>query len=115
MFSTASRQLLIAVLIAAAGGCRTVKNQIKALTGGDTTGTATASGNNTVNGPHPKSWGVIEGSPPVLDQTFRVRHDPSELNPGRRLHMPTLDWQQHGDRSGGAFSDGSGTRHQRGS
>jgi len=114
LFSFGSRQLLIVVLIGATGGCRTVKNQLKALTGSDTTGTS-ASANNTVNGPHPKSWGVIKGGPPVLDQTFRVHHDPSELNPARRLRMPTLDWQQHGDRSGGAFSDGSGTRHQRGS
>jgi hypothetical protein len=115
LFSFGFRQLLIVVLIGATGGCRTVKNQIKALTGGDTTGAATASANNGANGPHFQSGGYIKGPTPVLDQTFRVRHDPSELNRARGLHTPTFNWQQHGYRGGGAFSEGSGTRHQLGS
>jgi hypothetical protein len=114
LFSTGSRQLLIAVLMAAAGGCRTVKNQIKALTGRDTTAT-TASADNPGNGPHFQSGGYIKGPTPVLDQTFRVRHDPSEVSRTRGLRVPTFDWQRHGDRTGGAFSGGSGTRHGPGS
>ena len=113
--SSRFRYGLIAILISASGGCRTVRNQLKSLSGSDSSGAATASANNTVNGPRPKSWGFIKGPTPVLDQTYHVRHDPSELNPGRGPGVPRFNWSDHSGRVGGAFSDGSGTRHERGS
>ena len=107
--STGIRHALIAALICACGGCHTLKNQIKALAGRDTTG-AGAPGS-TSNIPH-ATGGYIKGPPAVLDQTYRVHS--AELKPTHTLRVPQFNWEHGGTRSGGAFSDGSGTRHERG-
>lgn len=99
----------MAVLVCACTGCHTLRNQLSALKGSSTTAT-----DPTSNPPKAsKVLGVYKPSKGILDQTFRFRHDPSELNPGRGAYTPKFDWDQHHGQLGGAFGENS-SRHQGG-
>ena len=108
--------MLLAALLCTTGGCHTVRNQLKALTGGDTTGAAGATSGTSAHpsgagySVMPKAYGT---RPPtaILDQTFRLRRDPSEHDAGPRV--PHFDWSGHDGRLGGALGDSP--RHGRGS
>jgi hypothetical protein len=108
---------MLATLISASGGCHSLKNQLKALSGSDSTATpSTTPGKSGGGGPAamPRAYGS-RGPTGILNQTFRVRHDPSERDAGRGPSVPRFDWKGHGGRLGGAFGDRSGPGRQRGS
>lgn len=108
------RLTLLAILICGSGGCP-LKNQLKALAGSDTTATAPATAR-TGGSPAgmPRAYGS-KGPTAILDQTFRIRRDPSERDAGRGLSVPRFDWTGHGGRLGGSLGDGAAPRRQRGS
>jgi hypothetical protein len=111
--------LLLAALIGITGGCHTVRNQLKALTGADTTRAAAGAASGTSAQPStgghsimPKAYGSRPPTP-ILDQTFHLRRDPAERGAGPEPRVPRFDWSGHDGRLGGALGDSP--RHGRGS
>jgi hypothetical protein len=108
--------VLLAALIAASGGCHNLRNQLKALGGSDTTAatsTATARTGGGAPAAMPRPYGS-KGPTAILNQTFHIRHGPSERDQGPSPSVPRFDWSGHGGRLGGAYGDGTGGRRQRG-
>jgi hypothetical protein len=110
------RPLVLAALVGMSGGCHNLRNQLKAMTGSDSTAGASAAASSTPAKPSgggpsvmPKAYGS-KGPTAILDQTFKARRDPAERNPGAGPRVPHFDWSGHDARLGG----GSGG-HQRGS
>jgi hypothetical protein len=108
--------LLLGALIGATGGCHNLRNQLKALTGADSTAGAATSGTaaKPSGGGHsvmPRAYGS-RGAVPILDQTFHLRPDPAERAAGPGPRVPHFDWSGHDARLGGGLSDSP--RHQRG-
>jgi len=106
------RYLLLASLICAAGSCRSLRNQLKALSASDSTGAPAPPAGADAAMPRAYGW---SHPTPILDQTFHVRHDRSEREPVQRLSVPRFDWSDHSGHLGAGFGDGSTSRHQRGS
>lgn len=110
---------MLAALIGTSGGCHNLKNQLKALTGSDSTAGASAGASSGAAKPSgggpsimPKAYGS-RGPTPILDQTFKAPRNSAERNPGPGPRVPHFDWSGHDARLGGGTADIP--RHQRGS
>lgn len=113
------RPLMLVALIGTSVGCHNLRNQLKAMTGGDSTAASAGASSSgpakpSGGGPSimPKAYGS-RGPIPVLDQTFKAPRDPAERNPGPGPRVPRFDWSGHDARLGGGVGDSP--RHQRGS
>jgi hypothetical protein len=109
------------VLIGATAGCHNLRNQVKAMIGSDSTGAASAGAAASGSAAKPSSGGhavmprAYGSRPPtgILGQTFHLRPDPAERNPGPGPKVPRFDWGGHDGRLGGGLTDSP--RHVRGS
>ena len=114
--SSTVRHVLLAALICASGGCHSLRNQLKALSGSDSTAAASTATARSGGSPAamPRAYGS-SAHPAILDQTLRIRHDPSERDAGQGPTVPRFAWTGHGGRLGGPYGVGGGSRRQRGS
>ena len=101
--------MLIVAIACSAGGCHNLRSQISALTGSATTASAPTDASDA----KPKIFQVYKTPKGMLDQSTRLRHQPSDLGAGRGVSAPVFDWTAHGGQLGGAFGSGSSPRHQR--
>jgi len=109
------REVLIAAVACGAGGCHTLRTQLNALKGSESTSAAlTASTPSDGGSAKPRIFDVYKRQRGILDFTSPPRHTPQASVQGGGVTLPRFDWTAHGGQLGGAFSDGASARHQRG-
>lgn len=107
------RAALIAAIAGSAGGCHTLRTQLNALKGSDSTSAAVASAPSEGGTARPMIFGVYKRQKGILDFSSPPRRNPPASAQGGGVSLPRFDWTGHGGQLGGAFSDAS-ARHQRG-